>query len=253
MPDPTINYNHLAEDYARHRRVNPEVLKHLIEAGEVNSQSHVLEVGCGSGNYSRALVDLTGCTAVGVDPSEAMLAQAKAQSEAIQFQLGRAEQLDFPDGHFDFVFSVDVIHHVKDQAAYYQQAARVLEPGGNLCTATDSAEVIGRRRPLSNFFPQTVEVELKRYPRIATLRRVMAAAGFRQISEAVVEFAYPLTDMAAYRDRAFSSLHLISDEAFEQGIARMEAALQTGSIEGLSLYTMLSGTRHQQPSTTMRR
>jgi hypothetical protein len=71
----------------------------------------------------------------------------------------------------------------------------------------------------------------------------MTAARFGQIEESVVEFAYSLTDIQAYRERAFSSLHLISDEAFERGITRMEAALQTGPIKGLSLYTMLWGIR----------
>lgn len=110
-------------------------------------------------------------------------------------------------------------------------------------TATDSADVIRRRRPLSGYFPETVEVELNRYPRLATLRHFMTAARFGQIEESVVEFAYSLTDIQAYRERAFSSLHLISDEAFERGITRMEAALQTGPIKGLSLYTMLWGIR----------
>jgi hypothetical protein len=71
----------------------------------------------------------------------------------------------------------------------------------------------------------------------------MTAARFGQIEESVVEFAYSLTDIQAYRERAFSSLHLISDETFERGITRLEAALQAGPIEGLSLYTMLWGIR----------
>ncbi len=82
-----------------------------------------------------------------------------------------------PLRQFDLVFSVDVIHHVSDKAAFYREAARVLQPGGHACTVTDSEEIIRRREVLSGYFPETVEVELARYPRLADLEGWMAEAG----------------------------------------------------------------------------
>ena len=243
-----INYDQLATEYAQHRQVNPAVVKALIEVGHIDQNTTLLEVGCGTGNYCLTLNRLTGCAGHGIDPSAAMLDQAKKRQVAteespatIQFQAGQAEQLDFPAGTFDLVYSVDVIHHVQDRARFYQEAWRVLKPGGRLCTVTDSESVIQRRRPLSNYFPETVPVELARYPHIATLREYMLAAGFTHISEPEVEFAYPLTASQPYRDKAFSSLHLISPQAHAQGLARLEADLQAGPVAGLSLYTMLWG------------
>ena len=46
-----IDYNELAAEYARHRQVNPPVLRRLLIGGDVKSVSTVLEVGCGTGNY----------------------------------------------------------------------------------------------------------------------------------------------------------------------------------------------------------
>lgn len=71
----------------------------------------------------------------------------------------------------------------------------------------------------------------------------MGQAGFGGIAEATVEFPYTLTDIQAYRDRAFSSLHLISESAFERGIAQMERDLATGAIPCLSRYLLLWGTK----------
>jgi SAM-dependent methyltransferase len=183
------------------------------------------------------------CRCTGVDPSPQMLAAARRRTDRVDFFQGRAETLDFPDASFDLVFSVDVIHHVADRPAFFRQALRVLRPGGRLCTATDSEEDIPRRRPLSSHFPETIHVELSRYPRIAALRAEMTTEGFSAIETERTEIAYDLTDIQSYRDRAFSSLHLIPAEAVARGLRRLETDLAAGAIPALSLYTLLWGRR----------
>ena len=128
-------------------------------------------------------------------------------------------------------------------AAHYREAFRVLAPGCQVCTVTDSEEIIRHRQPLSVYFPETVEVELVRYPRIDDLRRMMSDAGFSAIHDATVESALTTTDIGPYRDKAFSSLHLISSEAFERGIRRMEDDLRRGPIQFVSRYTLLWGAK----------
>jgi SAM-dependent methyltransferase len=135
-----------------------------------------------------------------------------------------------------------VIHHVGDRDAFFAEAARVLAPGGKIATVTDSREDIARRRPLSNYFPETVAIEERRYPTIKTLRAEMAAAGFADLHETHVELEYPLTDIRGYRERAYSSLLLIPDDSLAQGLARLELDLLAGPIAALSLYTLVWGT-----------
>jgi ubiquinone/menaquinone biosynthesis C-methylase UbiE len=238
-----IDYDQVASDYARHRQVHPEVLKSLALTSGVGSASPVLEVGCGTGNYIVSLERLAGPACWGIDPSEKMLARAREQSGGVHFQVGQAEHLDFPRDFFHLVFSVDVIHHVGDHFAYFQEAYRVLRPGGKACTVTDSEWIIRHRQPLAIYFPETVGVELERYPRITELRGLMACAGFGQLNEEPVEFPYQLTDIQVYRDKAFSALHLIPEKAFRQGIERMERDLRSGPIQCLSRYVLLWGTK----------
>lgn len=239
-----LDYDQLAAEYARHRRVHPGVFQALAEVAA--PEDRVLEVGCGTGNYVIALQERLGCACKGIDPSRKMLSQARARSEIIDFRQGYAEQLSFEPHSFDLVFSVDVIHHVGDRQAYLNEAYRVLAPRGRLCTATDSAWIIRHRQPLSTYFPETVEPELARYPRIAELRAQMAQAGFDGITEHTVACSYRLYDIQIYRDKAFSALHLISDEAFRRGIERMEHDLRDGQIECTPRYTLLWG--HREPS-----
>jgi hypothetical protein len=110
-----------------------------------------------------------------------------------------------------------------------------------LCTVTDSEFIIRNRRPLSEYFPETIERELQRYPRIPHLRDGMALAGFSNVTEDVVEFNYQLTDCSVYKAKTYSALQLISQTAYERGITRMEHDLQSGPIECVSRYLMLWG------------
>jgi len=236
---PTIEYDQIAEAYAQHRGIHPGVLAALCAAATPDSRA--LEVGCGTGNYIAALQAEVGCLCWAIDPSVEMLAQARAHGTAVHLIQGRGERIDLDPASFDLLFSVDVIHHVADHAAYYREAYRVLAPGGRICTATDSAWIIRHRQPLSTYFPETVPPELARYPRIATLRAHMAAAGFDDLEERTVEYTYLLHDVGAYRARTFSALHLISEEAFQRGLARMEHDLAEGPIVCTPRYTLLWG------------
>jgi ubiquinone/menaquinone biosynthesis C-methylase UbiE len=238
-----IDYDQVAAQYARHRHVHPKVLKGLLAGGEIGRASRVLEVGCGTANYITAITAATGCAAWGIDPSEQMLAHARARSSTIAFQCGRAEALDFPPDTFDLVFSVDVIHHVVDQLSSFREAYRVLRSSGRLCTVTDSEDIIRRRQPLSVYFPESVAVELARYPKIADLSEYMRQAGFTGLCEQTIHYAFTTTDIQAYRDKAFSSLHLISGTDFQAGLRRMEADLQKGPIQCIPRYLLLWGSK----------
>lgn len=238
-----VDYSSLAQEYARHRQVMPEVLKNLIETGELGDASLVLDVGCGTGNYTIALENALGCSCWGIEPSEQMLAKAQERTQSVHFKIGRAEQLDFPSEFFDLVFSVDVIHHVSERSAYFREAYRVLKKGSRVCTVTDSEEIIRGRQPLSVYFPETIKIELQRYPRISDLRTMMLEAEFTCLQETIAERAYELTDIERYCNKAFSCLHLISAEAFEQGIQRMERDLQNHPIPAASRYLLLWGVK----------
>jgi len=94
------------------------------------------------------------------------------------------------------------------------------------------------------YFPETVEVELQCYPRIADLRSFMEQAGFQEIHEETVEFSFTIRDIQLYRDKAFSSLHLIPEEAFRVGIRRMEADRLHAPIQCVPPYLLVWGNRN---------
>jgi ubiquinone/menaquinone biosynthesis C-methylase UbiE len=241
MRERAVDYDRAAGEYVAHRRIHAGVFRQLWQQGRLRPGSRVLEMGCGTGNYASSLAGHTGCMAWGLDPSAGMLAHARAHPERVGWVLGRAERIGLVDGVFDLVFSVDVIHHVADKAALYREATRLLRPGGKVCTVTDSEEIIRRREVLSGYFPETVAVELARYPRLADLEGWMAAAGLASLAAAVVEEPYEIDSAQPFRDRTFSSLHLIAEEAWRTGLERLERDLARGPVRGMSRYACLWG------------
>ncbi len=248
-----MDYDHLAEAYGRNRAVHPDVLTALIERGGVAEGSRVLEIGCGTGNYISAIASATGAVCTGIDPSAEMLRRARAnpalpknrmaERPEVTFVRAGAEDVPLADRQFDLVYSVDVIHHIEDRDAAAREAFRLLKPGGTLMIVTESEDDLRNRTPHVTYFPDTVEVELERYPSLETIERELEAAGMEIGAEIAVSRPRQVEEIVAYRDKAYSSLHLISEEAFDRGLARMAADLERGPISGDSRYTIVVGRR----------
>src|SRR5439155_9802243 len=148
----------------------------------------------------------------------------------------------FADASFDLVFSVDVVHHVRDRVASIVEAHRVLRPHGRFCMVTDDEDSI-RTRVHSRYFPELIEPEVARYPSLNLLRSALQAAHFTEITEERTAAVFEVTDLEPYRQKAFSSLHLIGEEAHRRGLANMEADLRTGPIAGLASNLLLWATK----------
>lgn len=240
----SLDYDDMATEYARHRRTYPGLVEHIIEHSGVGAGSVVLEVGCGTANHLAAIKERTGARCVGVDPSEEMLKVARTHPVDLELHQGRAEELDLPADGFDLVLSVDVIHYVREPAVYFAAARRVLKPGGLLCTVTDSEEIIRNRRPMAEYFPATIDVDLERYHAVPVLDEALDATGFGDRSETVIESEYTVTSEKLFADRSYSNLHLIPEDDFQRGLAALRAALaEHGSVPGVLRSHVIWGRR----------
>jgi ubiquinone/menaquinone biosynthesis C-methylase UbiE len=92
----------------------------------------VLEIGCGGGADAVKFVE-SGASYTGIDLTEKAVSITKARiGEKGRVYQMNAESIDFPDNHFDMVYSWGVIHHALDQKKVYDEIYRVLKPRGTL-------------------------------------------------------------------------------------------------------------------------
>ena len=110
----------------------------FVEFSGVIDGSAVLDVGCGTGALSSALVDARPSVRVtGVDPSAAFVrdAQARASGGRARFLVADARALAFPDATFDTSLSLLALNFVPDPATALTQMIRVTRHHGFIAAA----------------------------------------------------------------------------------------------------------------------
>lgn len=131
--------------------------RRLLDALSPAGGALLLDVGCGTGNLALRLAEELGPEGrvVGVDPSPAMLRQARAKPRppGVLFVLAPAERLPFPEGTFDAAVSCVSMHHWARPRTAIRDVARVLRPGGRVALADMRALDPVRKRVQGRLHP----------------------------------------------------------------------------------------------------
>jgi demethylmenaquinone methyltransferase/2-methoxy-6-polyprenyl-1,4-benzoquinol methylase len=131
-------YDRLAETLSLHqnRRWRGELVKHLARF----RPQRILDVATGTAGVAIALALATEAEIIGVDISEPMLERGRERvrkadlDTRIRLQPARAEELPFPDGHFDAVSFTYLLRYVADPESTIAEMVRVLHPGGGMAS-----------------------------------------------------------------------------------------------------------------------
>jgi SAM-dependent methyltransferase len=111
----------------------------VLAALDAQPGERILEVGCGSGSYTRELARAgVEVTATDYTPSQLAQAQRNVGPSDVVFRIEDAQSLTFPDASFDRVLLSEVIEHVPHPERAIAEAARVLRSGGLLVASTPS-------------------------------------------------------------------------------------------------------------------
>ena len=188
----------------------------------------ILDLGCGTGNLSAALLAFIKADTIGIDKSLQMLKKAKAKE--IQVVCADADcNLPFNDHSFDVVIGSYVIHHIKNKMSLIAECFRILRDG-SLIFLTSSHDQIERLHPvIREFFPSLIELDKKRFPEISELDYSFKAAGFKNIKHEELIISNIPIDMKyleKVRNKFVSTFHLLTKNEFNEGIKKLETFIK---------------------------
>src|SRR6266699_3078064 len=87
------------------------IFARLLSAAAPKPGSTAVDIGCGTGRWTRALSS-EGLRAAGYDVSPTMVSRAREISPGIEFEVASATSLPAPDASADVAASITVIHHL---------------------------------------------------------------------------------------------------------------------------------------------
>lgn len=173
------SFSRAADTYDSVAQLQRDVGRQLLWYLPLHLQpQHWLDLGCGTGFFSRALADwYPQGEGIAMDIAEGMLLRARQASATQAFVAGDAERLPLRDGSCDLIFSSLALQWCADFAAVLSEALRVLRPGGvlafsSLCVGT-LQELRDSWRAVDGF------VHVNRFRRAEDYQALCAASGFR--------------------------------------------------------------------------
>jgi ubiquinone/menaquinone biosynthesis C-methylase UbiE len=145
----------------RYRRLDEKVAK-IFEAAfqKLSDRPFLVDVGCGRAEFAAFLrerwrdvpsLQSDAWNYVGLEPSEEQLKQRDIPVMGLGFVRATAEQIPFPDMLAHGILIKEAIDHCYDPAKVFQEAKRLLKPGGVLVvTVTNDKSYFKRIMPWVN-------------------------------------------------------------------------------------------------------
>lgn len=152
----------------------------LLASALHQSDSQILDIGCGEGYYTAALTDIAGDAGqvYGLDVARMAIRLAAKRYPAVRFCVASSQRLPFADGSLDAIVR---IYAPCNEA----ELARVLKPGGTVLTVTPGPHHLQQFKALIYREVQLHVAEQKTYP------------GFRQVAQHALHYPMVLTGAAA--------------------------------------------------------
>lgn len=157
----------------------------VVHLAASRAGDRVLDVGCGTGSLAVAFRVSVGSTGSvqGIDASPEMVEVARRNASRagvdVDFRVGLAEALPFPNGSFDLVVSQLAIHHLPDDLRQpaFSEIYRVLKPDGR-CLIVDfepPRSLPGRIVTRMVLGPVMMQTDVREY------RALLEGAGFKEV------------------------------------------------------------------------
>lgn len=172
------------------KHARPLRMRALAEYAK-RSRGPVLDVGCGPGDLLTAASEISPTAKLyGLDLSPEMIRVARQRlGRRAELVVGDAEELPWPDEHFEVALCIDSLHHYPEPVKALFEMHRVLKPSGRLILGDVWLPAVLRQ--LANLFlPLGREGDVRIYGE-KEVRAMLFRAGFKKMTwEAISRTAY---------------------------------------------------------------
>lgn len=164
-----------------------------------------------------------------------MLRKAFEQKGKFSLIQGKADRLPFQSKCFDVVYCINALHHFQNPSAFIARAYELLKEKGSLAVIGMNPHPLQDRWVIYDYFPGTLETDLKRYPSLGTIADWMITAGFGEIRWQVAEHLRndrKGDEILSLTKDFTSQLTLLSQDEYAKGRARIEEDLEKANKVG---------------------
>jgi ubiquinone/menaquinone biosynthesis C-methylase UbiE len=227
-----VDFKIYADNYDNHRTVDLKLIDIAIESLKINTTFRILDFGCGTGNYLKALQKRDYINLFGVDTSDEMCKIAFEKTGAI-IKNGSHSNIPFDNDYFDGILIVDVIHFINDIHDLLNEFHRISKTNGRIFIATQSHGQL-ESRIYSKYFPTTTEIDKIRHHNIDNIISVAESCGLSLVSVKDylnnTDFLIDENYFNLIKNKSFYILGLISDNEFNAGIEKLQFDLKNGNF-----------------------
>ena len=210
----------------------------ILDEKIINKGSYCIDIGCGTGRWSKCLLDKAGFIEA-IDPSEAIFAADKLLpvGSNVRLSMAATDNIPFADGTFDFGMSIGVLHHIPDTSRALTDCVKKIKQGGYfyiylyysldnkgwlakllLSLVTGLRKVVSRLPgKLKRFVCDLLAVVV--YMPLVLLSRLFFFLGFKKLSAKV--------PLSIYRNKSF---YIIRNDALDRFGTRLEQRFSRAEI-----------------------
>lgn len=222
------NYNEIAPAYDERYKLNylTGVEKSLSDVVSGQKINLILEVGCGTGRWLKALTS-SGKKLFGLDYSTGMLKIAANEQKYLYLINADACNLPFSKNTFDMIFCVNAIHHFPDKEKFISEVFRTLTAGGLICIYGVDPH-IDNSWYVYEYFDNVYKNDLRRFPSLTETQMICEMAGLYTEEQTVVEEVYSERVGKDVFSDPFLKKHMnsqlanLSEEEYQKGIDKIK-------------------------------
>ena len=202
-------------------------LKSIIKS---NGYKTILEAGCGTGRWISSLEEVSN-KVFGLDYSFDMIKIPKTDKSNLNLVNADAVYIPFKDNFFDLIFCVNAIHHFPDKGKFIAECKRTLASNGMIAVFGVDPH-IDKDWYVYDYFDSVYKNDLKRFPSLELLEKMLDAEKFKDIKVTIIEKVYnkrigdDVFNDPFLNKHHCSQLANLSDEEYQSGVDKIKRQIE---------------------------